>query len=61
VGLVGVGLGLTLVGEATLRKGLGRGYMALGTAGLLTVGAGLSLFGDAVKHAALAKVAAGDD
>ena len=58
---MGVGLGLTLVGEASLRKGRGEAYAALGTLALLSVGAGLSLFGDAVKHAALAKSVTDDD
>ena len=53
-GLVAVGLGLSVVGEATLRKGRGDGWVALGTAGLCVVNAGLCLFGEAVKHRALA-------
>ena len=59
-GLVSVGLGLSLAGEATLRKGRGQRYAALGTLALCAVGAGLSLIGDAVKHAALADVASGE-
>ena len=56
-GLASVGLGLSITGEATLRKGRGASYVALGTLGLCVVNAGLCLFGEAVKHSALAEAA----
>ena len=54
LGLTTVGLGLSLVGEATLRKGRGEPFVLYGTAALCVVNAGLCLFGEAVKHRALA-------
>ena len=53
-GLTSVGFGLSLVGEATLRKGRGEPFVAYGTAALCVINAGLCLFGEAVKHRALA-------
>ena len=55
LGLASVGLGLSLVGEATLRKGRGEPFVLYGTAALCVVNAGLCLFGEAVKHRALAE------
>ena len=57
LGLASVGLGLSLVGEATLRKGRGEPFVLYGTAALCVVNAGLCLFGEAVKHRALADLA----
>ena len=57
-GLVAVGLGASLIGEATLRKGRGDAYALYGTAALAVFNAGLCLFGEAVKHRALADWAA---
>lgn len=54
LGLASVGFGLSLVGEATLRKGRGEPFVLYGTAALCVVNAGLCLFGEAVKHRALA-------
>ena len=54
LGLASVGLGLSLVGEATLRKGRGEPFVLYGTAALCVVNAGLCVFGEAVKHRALA-------
>lgn len=56
LGLASVGFGLSLVGEATLRKGRGEPFVLYGTAALCVVNAGLCLFGEAVKHRALAEV-----
>ncbi|MEM1128211.1 MAG: hypothetical protein AAGI71_16310 [Bacteroidota bacterium] len=58
LGLLAVGLGVSIVGEATLRK-LRRepGWVGLGTAGLVALNAGLSMFGDAVKHRTLYEAA----
>lgn len=53
-GLAAVGLGLSVVGEATSRKGRGDSWVAYGTVGLCIVNAGLCLFGEGVKHRALA-------
>ena len=58
-GLASVGLGLSVVGEATLRKGRGERWVVVGTLGLCVVNAGLCLFGEAVKHRAIADVRAG--
>lgn len=52
LGLVSIGFGLSLTGEATLRKGAGapaRRWVLLGTLGLCAVNSGIALFGDAVK------------
>ena len=56
-GLASVGFGLSLVGEATLRKGRGEAWVAYGTVALCVVNAGLCLFGEAVKQRALADLA----
>ena len=53
-GLVGVGLGVSLVGEATLRKGRGEPFVLYGTLALCVLNAGLCLFGEGVKHSVLA-------
>lgn len=57
LGLVGVGLGASLVGQSTLLKGREDAstwtWVALGTVSLAVLNAGLCLFGDAVKHRAL--------
>lgn len=54
LGLGTIGLGVSLVGQATLLKGRGeRGWVALGTLGLCTLNAGVAIFGEAVKHRAL--------
>ncbi|MFN3597320.1 MAG: hypothetical protein ACK41D_08625 [Rubricoccaceae bacterium] len=54
LGLGAVGLGVSLAGEATLRKGRGAPWVLYGTAALCVLNAGLCLFGEAVKHRALA-------
>jgi hypothetical protein len=59
LGLATVGFGLSLVGEATLRKGRDEPFVLYGTAALCVVNAGLCLFGEAVKHRALADWAEG--
>ena len=61
LGLASVGFGLSLVGEATLRKGRGEPFVLYGTAALCVVNAGLCLFGEAVKHRALADAAGAQD
>lgn len=57
-GLIGVGLGVSLVGEATLRKGRGEPFVAYGTLALCVLNAGLCLFGESVKHSVLAELPA---
>jgi hypothetical protein len=57
LGLLGVGFGASLLGQATLLKGDRTSstwqWVALGTVSLAVLNAGLCLFGDAVKHRAL--------
>jgi len=60
LGLLLVGFGASLLGQATLMKrdaadGAGStwAWVAAGTASLVALNAGLSLFGDAVKHRSL--------
>lgn len=55
LGLGAVGFGVSLAGEATLRKGRGAPWVLYGTAALCVLNAGLCLFGEAVKHRALAE------
>jgi hypothetical protein len=49
LGLLLVGLGLSLVGNATLAKGRGKPWVLQGTLGLVCFNVGLALFGEAVK------------
>ncbi|MCU0490957.1 MAG: hypothetical protein MUD01_05195 [Chloroflexaceae bacterium] len=53
LGLLLIGTGVSIVGEATLRKGRGEGWVVLGTVGLCVLNAGVAVFGDAVKQRAL--------
>jgi hypothetical protein len=54
LGLGTIGLGVSIIGQATLLKGRGEGgWVALGTIGLCTLNAGVAIFGEAVKHRAL--------
>jgi len=64
LGLLLVGLGASLLGQATLLKGKASdargstwGWVAAGTASLVALNAGLSVFGDAVKHRTLYELA----
>ena len=57
-GLCAVGLGASLIGEATLRKGRGEAFVGYGTAALVVFNAGLCLFGEAVRHRVLADIGA---
>lgn len=56
VGLITIGLGLSLFGEAVrLKSGgaaLGR-WFVVGTLSLVITNAGIALFGEAVKHSTL--------
>lgn len=56
LGLVCVGLGASLLGEAILLKGSGADtsiWFWVGTASLIVFNAGLCVFGDAIKHRVL--------
>lgn len=56
LGLLLVGFGLSVVGDASTRRAHGGAtwsWVAEGTVGLTAVGAGLSIFGEAVKRRAL--------
>lgn len=56
LGLGSIGLGLSVIGEATLMKGRGSPaahWVAAGTLGLCLCNAGVAMFGEAVKHRAL--------
>jgi len=55
-GLILTGLGLSLIGQATIHKGKGRRWFLQGTLGLVVFNAGLALFGEAVKARALYEV-----
>jgi hypothetical protein len=59
LGLIGVGLGASLLGHATLKKASSTStwpWVVAGTASLIALNAGLSMFGDAVKHRALYEI-----
>ena len=49
-GLLFVGAGISVIGEAILLKGAGQGFFWMGTVGLLLFNAGLSLFGQGVVY-----------
>ena len=53
LGLATVGFGVSLVGDAIVRKSHHQPWFVAGTVGLVVLNAGLCLFGDAVKHRAL--------
>ena len=57
-GLAAVGLGASLLGEATLKKGRGDAWFAAGTLALCVLNGGLCLFGEAVKQSTLAELGA---
>lgn len=48
-GLLILGLGLSLVGDAVVSKSQGRAWFVKGTLGLFIFNAGIALFGEAVK------------
>lgn len=62
LGLLLVGVGASVIADATVRKATGDGgaaWVAEGTAGLIALNAGLSVFGEAVKRRALYDVETG--
>lgn len=59
LGLLGVGLGASLLGHATLKKlrsPRSWSWVVAGTISLVVLNAGLSMFGDSVKHRALYEI-----
>lgn len=53
LGLLLTGLGLSIIGDATLSKHEGKGWVLKGTLGLIVFNAGLAIFGEAIKARAL--------
>ncbi|MCU0514597.1 MAG: hypothetical protein MUE40_18750, partial [Anaerolineae bacterium] len=53
LGLLLIGLGLSVTGDAMIAKGQGRPWFVRGTVGLVLFNAGLAVFGEAVKSRAL--------
>lgn len=49
-GLIFVGAGVSITGEAIIRKGADEAWFLLGTAGLVVLNSGLSFFGQGVIH-----------
>lgn len=57
LGLLILGLGMSLIGDATITKAKGRrGWVFKGTLGLVLFNAGLAVFSEAVKARALYEV-----
>ena len=52
-GLILTGLGLSIVGQATINKAKNRPWFVQGTLGLILFNAGLALFGESIKARAL--------
>lgn len=53
LGLLLIGLGLSIIGDAALSKGRGGGWFLKGTLGLIITNAGIAIFGEAIKNRAL--------
>lgn len=53
LGLLLMGFGLSLVGNAVIAKAKGRGWFFKGTLALIVFNAGAAIFGEAVKARAL--------
>ncbi len=53
VGMLIIGLGLSVIGDATFSKVNGKPWILKGTIGLILFNAGIAIFGDAVKSRAL--------
>lgn len=53
LGLLVIGLGLTLTGDAILRKTQSKPWVLQGAIGLFVFNIGVSIFGDSVKERAL--------
>lgn len=55
-GLLLIGFGLSVIGQAIVSRAKGRGFLVwflVGTVGLVAFNAGLSIFGEAIKHRTL--------
>lgn len=55
-GLLIIGLGMSLLGDAIVAKAKSKGFLRwflMGTLGLMALNAGISIFGEAVKHRTL--------
>jgi hypothetical protein len=48
--LVLIGAGVSIVGEAIIRKAAAESWFVIGTAGLVVLNAGVSVFGQAVVY-----------
>jgi hypothetical protein len=53
LGLLIIGFGLSLTGDAMISKARGRGWFLKGTIGLIVFNAGIAVFGEAIKNRAL--------
>lgn len=53
LGLVVIGAGLSLVGDAIIAKARGKRWFGKGTLGLIVFNAGIAIFGEAVKARAV--------
>lgn len=53
LGLLVIGCGMSLIGDATLSKLKGRSWFFKGTVALIVFNAGVAIFGEAVKNRAL--------
>jgi len=53
LGLLIIGLGISLTGHAINRKSNGKSWFIIGTLGLVVTNAGVSIFGESVKERAL--------
>lgn len=58
LGLLLVGLGLSVTGHAISQKSQGKPWFWWGTIGLVIVNSGISVVGDAVRHRTLMDLAA---
>jgi len=56
LGLLLIGLGVSLTGHAAIRKGKGKGWLLRGTLGLIFLNSGVAVFGEAVKARTLYEV-----
>ena len=55
-GMLTIGFGLTMLGEAIRSRGKGRGFLIWfikGTIALIAINAGIAMFGESVKHRTL--------
>lgn len=53
LGLLIIGLGLSVTGDAMISKAKGRGWFLKGTLGLIVFNAGIAVFGEAIKTRSL--------